>query len=166
VVLGVLGAVAAVVVLVVVLASGGGSDDDPGSGSGSSSADGGGGETPEAELPSSGDGLDPGLESDPAVTGGQALAREFLDLVESGDSGAAIDMLCDVGDTTSSISAIYAAAGSADLELDMSTAEVVSQGIVLSVDLTGTVDGEDVSYAHIGTAARDDCIVTFGAVTD
>ena len=165
-ILGLLGAAAAVL-LVVIFASSGGSDDDPGAGSGSGSAsDDGGGlaageETP--ELPSGG-GLEPGQESDPAVTGGQELAREFLDLVESGDSEAAIAMLCDVGDSTQTwIDNINNAAGDADLELDMSTAELVSQGIVLSVDLTGTVNGEPVGYAGIGTAARDDCIVTFSA---
>jgi hypothetical protein len=158
--------VAAAILLVVILASGGGggSDGDGGnSNDGSSSS--GPGETVDVEIPGGdGGGLDPELANDPAVTGGQALAGEFLDLVEAGDSEAAIAMLCDVGDNTQTwVDNINAAAGNVELEVDMSTAEVVSQGIVLSVDLTGTFNGEPTSGAHIGTAARDGCIVTFSA---
>ena len=158
-ILGVLGAAAAALLLVVVLASSGGSDS--GGNGGGSSSDGGSvvGGNPTAEESSV-------AEDDPAVTGGKALAEEFLGLVHSGDSEAAIAMLCPVGDTQDEIDAITDVAGDADLALDMSTAEVVSEGVVLSVDLTGSVHGESVSYAHVGTAARDDCIVTFYAVAE
>ena len=154
---------AALLVVVFLVSSGGGSDSDDGGGGEQS---GGTGSVLE-ENPTTGE--DPAsdestvAEGDPAVVGGQAIAREFLDLVQSGDSDAAIAMLCPVGDTQEDADAIRDVAGNADLELDMSTAEVVSQGVVLSVDLTGSVHGEPVSYAHVGTAARDDCIVTFSA---
>ena len=150
-----------------IVASGGGSDSDDGNGG--EQAGGNGSVTEENPVIPEGPTAEESSvdEGDPAVTGGQTLAREFLDLVEAGDSEAAIAMLCQVGDSIQTwTDNINAVAGEADLELDMSTAEVVSQGIVLSVDLTGSVHGESVSSAHIGTAARDDCIVTFSATAD
>jgi serine/threonine protein kinase len=159
-VLGLLGAVAAVVLLVVLLGSGGDSDDD-----------GGGtvaGQTPapSGQIPGAGD--VPTVPADPAMADGQALSRQFLDLVEAGDADSAIAMLCTEGvdGTQEYADNVTAVAGDADLEIDTDTAELVSEGVVYSADLTGTVHGDSVTRAHIGTAARDNCIVTFSAEAD
>jgi len=161
-ILGVLGAIAAVIVLVVVLGSGGGSDDDNG---GVGSGEGSGGsvaqQDPSAgELPAA-----PAAPTDPAMAEGQAFAQQFLDLVNGGDADAAIAMLCTEGvdNTQDYADNVTAVAGDADLAIDPSTAEMVSQGIVYSVDLTGTVHGDSVTRAHVAAAASDSCIVTFSA---
>jgi hypothetical protein len=161
-VLGVLGAVAAIVLVVVLVAGGSDSDDDPG-GAGAASSLPGGGEAP--TLPGAGAPTGGGEQpdtADPAYTGGQALAQQFLDLVNGGDAEAAVAMLCQVGDIHEDEQAIRDVAGDAALQIDPDTAEIVSQGIVYSVDLTGTVHGESAD-AHVAAAARDDCIVNFRA---
>jgi hypothetical protein len=161
-ILGILGAVAALV-LVVVLVSSGGSDSD-GDGNGGSVA----GQTSlDQDNPVPGanptDPANPPAGADPAVADGQALAQQFLDLVNGGDADAATAMLCQLDNTQDYAANIAAVAGDAALQIDADTAEMVSEGIVYSVDLTGSVHGDSVSSAHVAAAARDSCIVTFRA---
>ncbi|HEV7761231.1 MAG TPA: hypothetical protein VGO78_19625, partial [Acidimicrobiales bacterium] len=161
-ILGVLGAVAALV-LVVVLASSGGSDSDGDDNGGSVAGQTSLGQDDPVPGANPTDPASPPAGADPAVADGQALAQQFLDLVNGGDADAAIAMLCPIDTDQDYAGNITEAAGDAALQIDPSTAELVSDGVVYAVDLTGSVHGDSVSSAHVSAAARDNCIVTFSA---
>jgi tRNA A-37 threonylcarbamoyl transferase component Bud32 len=151
-------AVLAVLLVVVLIAAGGGSDDDSGGG-GSGGAAGSGGATEVVDGPG------PAADQDPdGAATGLSLAQDFLDTLMGGDADGAAAMLCPVGDNQDEVDNIGDVAGDADLQVDAATSEIVDD-VVYSVDLTGSVHGQAITYGHVGTAFEDGCVVSFGAIS-
>jgi serine/threonine protein kinase len=154
-------AVVAILLVVVLIAVSGGSDsDDDGGGGG-----GGGGGTSDAGSGEAATDPGPAAQEDPeGAATGLALAQDFVDTVVGGDTETAIAMLCPVGDQDYAIENIQEAAGDSELQIDTSASEI-TDGIVYSADVTGSVHGNVISTGYVSTAIEDDCVVGFGAVT-